>query len=248
MPEGTSKVQNAVKYDPMIHISPSSMIPWYTLHLQVWSHDTHYTVKHEPMIHITPSSMNPWYTLHRQAWSHDTHYTVKHEPMIHITPSSMSIRYKLRFQVLNIALQKREFFLGTISSWRRPLYNSHLQPHGHYTHYTFNLMSVIHNTPSTAWPLYTLHLQPHVHYTQFTFNQMAIIHISPSTTWSLYNNHLWTHGHYTHVPSNRWPLYTRTVGEKRPCSTLPSGECGKGSQNSQEYRLSPLKSSSTQTL
>ena len=98
MPEGTSKVQNAVKYDPMIHISPSSMIPWYTLHLQVWSHDTHYTVKHEPMIHITPSSMNPWYTLHRQAWSHDTHYTVKHEPMIQITPSSMSPWYTLHLQ------------------------------------------------------------------------------------------------------------------------------------------------------
>ena len=111
MPEGTSKVQNAVKYDPMIHISPSSMIPWYTLHLQVWSHDTHYTVKHEPMIHITPSSMNPWYTLHRQAWSHDTHYTVKHEPMIHITPSSMNIRYKLRLQALDIALREaRNFF------------------------------------------------------------------------------------------------------------------------------------------
>ena len=111
MPEGTSKVQNAVKYDPMIHISPSSMIPWYTLHLQVWSHDTHYTVKHEPMIHITPSSMIPWYTLHRQAWAHDTDYTFKHEPMIHITPSSMSIRYKLRLQVLDIALREaRTFF------------------------------------------------------------------------------------------------------------------------------------------
>ena len=108
MTEGTSKVQNAVKYDPMIHISPSSMIPWYTLHLQVWSHDTHYTVKHEPMIHTSPPSMNPWYTLHRQEWSHDTHYTVKHEPVIHITPSSMITRYKLRSQVLDIGLREAQ--------------------------------------------------------------------------------------------------------------------------------------------
>ena len=92
---------------------------------------------------------------------------------------------------------KREFFLGTISSWRRPLYNSHLQPHGHYTHYTFNLMSVIHNTPSTAWPLYTLHLQPHGHYTHYTFNRMSIIHNSPSTRWPLYTFHLQPHGRYT---------------------------------------------------
>merc|ERR1719186_787016 len=106
--------------------------------------------------------------------------------MIHITPSSISIRYKLRLQVLDIALRDCEFFLGTISSWRRPLYNSHLKPHGHYTHYTFNLMSVIHNTPSTAWPLYTFHLQPHGCYTIITFEHMAIIHMYPQTD-----------GHYT---------------------------------------------------
>ena len=87
----------------------------------------------------------------------------------------MRLRYKLCLQ-------------GTISDWRRPLYKSHLQPHGHYTHYTFD--------------------------------RMSIIHITPSTTWPLYNNHLCTHGHYTHVPSNRWSLYTRTLGEKEPCSTL----------------------------
>ena len=187
--------------------------------------------------------MSPWYRLHLQAWAHDTHYTFKHEHKRQITPSGIGYCFARSVKI----------FKGTISSWRRPLYNSNLQLHGHYTHYTFNLMSVIHNTPSTAWPLYTLHLQPHghythytfnrmaiihitpstacplytlhlqphVHYTQFTFNQMAIINISPSTTWSLYNNHLWTHGHYTHVPSNRWPLYTRTVGKKRPRSTLP---------------------------
>ena len=90
----------------MIHITPSTMIPWYTLHRQTWTHDTHYIVKHEPMIHITPSSMIPWYTLHRQAWAHDTDYTFKHEPMIHIKPSSLSIRYKLRLQVLDIALRE----------------------------------------------------------------------------------------------------------------------------------------------
>ena len=120
------------KYDPMIHITPSNMNPWYTLHRQAWTHDTHYTVKHDPMIHITPSSMSPWYRLHLQAWAHDTHYTFKHEHKIQITPSGIGYCFA----------RSANIFLGTISSWRRPLYNSHLQPHGHYTHYTFDLMSI----------------------------------------------------------------------------------------------------------
>ena len=77
-----------------------------------------------------------------------------------------------------------------------PLYTLHLQPHGHYTHYTFNRMSIIHNSPSTRWPLYTFHLQPHGRYTIITFEHMAIIHMYPQTD-----------GHYTHVPWGKKALF-----------------------------------------